>query len=37
VSRLQVLYSRFNDSGGENPGFQAGPLRFILHAVEAIN
>ena len=36
ISRVQLLHSRFNDNGGENPGFQAGPLRFTLHAIEAI-
>lgn len=36
VSRIQLLHSRFNDSGGENPGFQPGPLRFVLHAIEAV-
>ena len=37
VSRFQLLHSRFNDSGGENPGFRAGPLRFTLHAIEAVS
>jgi len=37
VSRFQLLHSRFNDSGGENPGFRAGPLRFTLRSIEAVS
>ena len=36
ISRLQILHSRFDDSGGENRGFKAGSLRFTVTAIEAI-
>jgi hypothetical protein len=36
ISRLQLLHSKFNDSGGLNPGFRAGPLRLVVRAIRAI-
>jgi hypothetical protein len=36
ISRLQLLHSKFNDSGGLNPGFRAGPLRLLVRAIRAI-
>jgi len=36
VKRLQLLHSRFNDSGGLNPGFRAGPLRLLLRSINAV-
>jgi len=36
IRRLQILHSRFNDSGGLNPGFQPGPLRLLLRRIEAM-
>lgn len=36
IERLQLLHSRFNDSGGLNPGFRAGPLRLVVQAIRAV-
>ncbi len=36
IRRLQILHSRFNDRGGENPGFRAGPLRLLIRRIEAV-
>lgn len=36
IKRLQILHSKFNDSGGLNPGFRAGPLRLLLRRIEAV-
>ncbi|MCP9926930.1 CIA30 family protein [Cyanobium sp. CH-040] len=36
IRRLQILHSRFNDSGGPNPGFRAGPLRLVIRRIEAV-
>lgn len=36
IRRLQLLHSKFNDSGGLNPGFRAGPLRLMLRRIEAV-
>ena len=36
IKRLQLLHSKFNDSGGLNPGFRAGPLRLLLRRIEAV-
>jgi hypothetical protein len=36
IRRLQILHSRFNDSGGPNPGFRAGPLRLLIRRIEAL-
>jgi hypothetical protein len=36
IKRLQILHSRFNDSGGLNPGFRAGPLRLRIRRIEAV-
>ncbi len=36
IQRLQILHSRFNDSGGLNPGFRPGPLRLLLRRIEAL-
>jgi hypothetical protein len=36
IRRLQILHSRFNDSGGLNPGFRPGPLRLLLRKIEAV-
>ena len=36
VSRLQVLHSKFNDSGGLNPGFRPGALRLLMRAIRAV-
>jgi hypothetical protein len=35
IQRFQVLHSRFGDDGESNAGFRAGPLRFMLHAIES--
>lgn len=35
IQRFQVLHSRFGDDGEPNPGFRAGPLRFMLHSIES--
>lgn len=36
IRRLQILHSKFNDSGGLNPGFRAGPLRLLIRRIEAV-
>lgn len=36
ISRLQVLHSRFGDTGQPNPGFRAGPLRLGIHSIVAL-
>ena len=36
IQRLQILHSRFNDSGGINPGFRAGPLRLLIRQIETL-
>lgn len=36
VKRLQLLHSKFNDSGGLNPGFRPGPLRLLLRSISAV-
>lgn len=36
IKRLQLLHSKFNDSGGLNPGFRAGPLRLLLRSISAV-
>lgn len=36
IKRLQILHSKFTDSGGLNPGFRAGPLRLLLRRIEAV-
>jgi hypothetical protein len=36
IQRLQLLHSRFNDSGGLNPGFRPGPLRLVVRSIRAI-
>jgi len=37
IKRLQLLHSRFNDSGGLNPGFRAGPLRLVVRSIHAVD
>lgn len=36
VKRLQLLHSKFNDNGGLNPGFRAGPLRLVVRSIRAL-
>ena len=36
IQRIQILHSKFNDSGGLNPGFREGPLRLLLRRLEAV-
>ncbi|MGB5134815.1 MAG: CIA30 family protein [Prochlorococcaceae cyanobacterium] len=36
IQRLQILHSKFNDSGGLNPGFRTGPLRLRIRRIEAV-
>lgn len=36
IKRLQLLHSKFNDSGGLNPGFRPGPLRLLIRRIEAV-
>jgi len=36
VKRLQLLHSKFNDSGGLNPGFRPGPLRLVVRSIRAV-
>jgi hypothetical protein len=36
IKRLQLLHSKFNDSGGLNPGFRPGPLRLLLRSISAV-
>ena len=36
ITRLQVLHSRFSDDGGSNPGFRAGTLDLVIHAIDAV-
>lgn len=36
IRRLQLLHSKFNDSGGLNPGFRAGPLSLLIRRIEAV-
>ena len=33
ITRLQLLHSRFDDDGGLNAGFRAGPIHLELHAI----
>jgi hypothetical protein len=35
INRLQLLHSRFGDDGQPNPGFRAGPIHFVVHAIRA--
>lgn len=35
ITRLQLLHSRFDDTGGVNSGFRAGPLRLHLRGIMA--
>jgi len=36
IKQLQLLHSKFNDSGGLNPGFRPGPLRLLIHRITAV-
>jgi len=36
IKRLQLLHSKFNDSGGLNPGFRPGPLRLVVRSIRAV-
>lgn len=36
IQRIQLLHSKFNDSGGLNPGFRAGPLRLLVRSIRAV-
>jgi hypothetical protein len=36
IRRLQILHSKFNDSGGLNPGFRPGSLRLLIRRIEAV-
>jgi hypothetical protein len=36
IRRLQILHSKFNDSGGLNPGFRAGSLRLLIRRIDAV-
>ncbi|MEB3319353.1 MAG: CIA30 family protein [Cyanobium sp.] len=36
IKRLQLLHSKFNDSGGLNPGFRPGVLRLLLRSIHAV-
>lgn len=36
IQRLQILHSKFNDSGGLNPGFRPGPLRLLIRRIETL-
>jgi hypothetical protein len=36
IKRLQLLHSKFNDSGGLNPGFRPGALRLLLRSIHAV-
>ena len=35
ITRLQVLHSRYDESGDVNPGFRPGPIRLQLRSIEA--
>lgn len=35
ITRLQLLHSRFDDAGGVNAGFRAGPLQLQLRRIQA--
>ncbi|MFO7629812.1 MAG: CIA30 family protein [Prochlorococcaceae cyanobacterium] len=36
ITRLQVLHSRFGDTGQANPGFRAGALRLGIRSITAV-
>lgn len=36
ITRLQLLHSKFDDAGGLNPGFRAGPVDLVLRAIDAV-
>ena len=36
ITRLQLLHSKFDDAGGLNPGFRAGPMELWLEAIDAV-
>lgn len=36
IQRIQLLHSKFNDSGGLNPGFRPGPLRLVVRSIRAV-
>ncbi|MEB3173251.1 MAG: CIA30 family protein [Cyanobacteriota bacterium] len=36
ITRLQLLHSKFDDAGGLNSGFRAGPIRLVLQSISAI-
>lgn len=36
ITRLQLLHSKFDDSGGLNPGFRSGPIDLELQAIHAV-
>ena len=36
ITRLQVLHSKFGDTGGRNPGFRAGELQLLIRSIRAV-
>ena len=36
ITRLQILHSKFGDTGGRNPGFRPGDLRLLIRSIEAV-
>ena len=36
ITRLQLLHSRFDDTGGVNAGFRPGPLHLELRSIHAV-
>ncbi|BEV36313.1 CIA30 family protein [Synechococcus sp. M16CYN] len=37
ITRLQVLHSKFGDSGSPNPGFRAGAIRLLIRSIRALS
>ena len=35
ITRLQLLHSRFDESGSTNTGFRPGAIRLLIHSLEA--
>lgn len=36
ITRLQLLHSKFDDQGGLNQGFRAGPIQLVLRQIVAV-
>ncbi len=36
VTRIQVLHSKFGESGELNPGFRPGPIRLLIRSIRAL-